>query len=147
LLIRASVRFISCRQQPHIGYYASPSGAVPLFAEQYFPHPGVSVTTESPGSYARPVSAISPTAALFLDWCPACESVPWDLVTGAGASIIREGNVAQLSQPESASFLAAQLGWVVGVVTNYQSRAPPHPLQSVVRTSDGGRTWQVLYTS
>jgi hypothetical protein len=134
-------------QQQHIGYYASRSGAVPLFAEQYFPHPGVSVTTESPGSYAGPISAISPTSAAFLDWCPACESVPWDLVTGAGTSIIREGNVAQLTQPESASFLSTQLGWVVGTVTNDQSGASPSPLQSIVRTSDGGRTWQVLYTS
>jgi hypothetical protein len=134
-------------QQPQIGYYASPSGAVPLFAEQYFPHPGVTVTTESPGSYAGPISAISPTSAAFLDWCPACETVPWDLVTGAGTSIIREGDVAQLIQPESASFLSAQLGWVVGVVTKYPSSASPRQLQFIVRTSDGGRTWQVLYAS
>jgi hypothetical protein len=147
LLIRASVRFISCRQQPHIGYYASPSGAVPLFAEQYFPHPGVTVTTQSPGSYAGPISAISPTSAAFLDWCPACESVPWDLVTGSGTSVIREGNVAELTQPESASFLSAQLGWVVGVITQYPSSDSPRQLQCIVRTSDGGQTWQVLYTS
>jgi hypothetical protein len=134
-------------QQPQVGFYASPSGAVPLFAEQYFPHPGVTVTAESPGSYPGPISAISPTSAAFLDWCPACETVPWDLVTGAGTSIIREPNVAQLTQPESASFLSAQLGWVVGIVTKSPSGASPRQLQLIVRTSDGGRTWQVLYAS
>jgi photosystem II stability/assembly factor-like uncharacterized protein len=137
-------------QEPHIGYYAGPAGAVPLFAEQYFPHPGVSVTTASPGSYAGPISAISPTATAFLDWCPACGlgTVPWDLVTGSGTSITREGNVGgQLTQAESASFLSAQLGWVVGVMTRNGSSARPLQLQRIVSTSDGGRSWHVLYTS
>ena len=137
-------------QQPHIGYYASPAGAAPLFAEQYFPHPGVFVTAESPGSYAGPISAISATAAAFIDFCPACGAgtVPWDLVSGSGRSIIREGTVGgQLTQPESASFLSAHLGWVLGVVTKYGADAWPRQFQRVVSTSDGGRTWQVLYTS
>jgi hypothetical protein len=59
-------------QQPHVGYHAGPAGAVPIFAEQYFPHRGVHVFAPSPGSYAGPFSAISPSAAAFIDWCPAC---------------------------------------------------------------------------
>jgi hypothetical protein len=59
-------------QQPHAGYHAGPAGAVPIFAEQYFPHPGARVGTDSPGSYAGPFSAISPAAAAFIGWCPAC---------------------------------------------------------------------------
>jgi hypothetical protein len=136
-------------QEPHVGYYAGPAGAVPLFAEQYFPHQGVSVQTSSPGSYAGPISAISSTSAAFIDWCPACGpgSVPWDLVTGAGTAVVREGNAGQLTQPESASFLSARLGWVVGVVTKYPDSGPPRQFQFIIRTSDGGRTWRVLYTS
>jgi photosystem II stability/assembly factor-like uncharacterized protein len=37
-------------QEPHIGYHADATGAVPIFAEQYFPHPGVQVQVNSPGA-------------------------------------------------------------------------------------------------
>lgn len=133
-------------QEPHIGYYASASGAVPLFAEQYFPHPGVSVTTESPGSYAGPISAISPSSAAFLDWCPACGPgiVPWDLVTGT--TVTREGNVGGLTQAQSASFLSPQIGWVAGTLTRFSANSS-RSYQRIVWTDDGGRTWHVLYTS
>jgi Photosynthesis system II assembly factor YCF48 len=134
-------------QEPHIGYYASPEGVVPLFAEQYFPHPGVTVTTDSPGSYPGPISAIGPTSAAFIDWCPACEpgpSVPWVLVTGT--TVIREGDVGGLTQPESASFLSSQLGWVTGIVVRYHGPTSRW-YQRIVTTSDGGRSWRVLYAS
>jgi Photosynthesis system II assembly factor YCF48/BNR/Asp-box repeat len=134
-------------QEPHIGYYASPQGTAPLFAEQYFPHPGVTVTTNSPGSDPGPISAISPTSAAFIDFCPACEpapSVPWDLVTGT--SVIREGDVSGLTQPESASFLSSQLGWVAGIVVR-QHGTTIRWYQRIVTTSDGGRNWRVLFTS
>jgi hypothetical protein len=134
-------------QEPHIGYYASPEGVAPLFAEQYFPHPGVTVTTDSPGSYPGPISAISPTSAAFIDWCPACEpgpSVPWALVTGT--TVIREGDVAGLTQPESASFLSSRLGWVTGIVVRHHGTTIRW-YQRIVTTGDGGRRWRVLYTS
>lgn len=54
-------------QQPHAGYHAGPAGVVPVFAEQYFPHPGARVRAPSPGSYAGPFSAISPAATAFID--------------------------------------------------------------------------------
>jgi photosystem II stability/assembly factor-like uncharacterized protein len=135
-------------QQPHIGYYAGPGGAIAIFAEQYFPHPGVSVRADSPGSYAGAVSAISPTAAAFVDSCPACGlgSAPWALVTSSGARLTREGNVGQLTQPETASFLSPQLGWVVGIVTHYRGPSSLRQYQRIVRTDDGGRTWLVQYT-
>jgi Photosynthesis system II assembly factor YCF48 len=133
-------------QEAHIGYYASASGAVPLFAEQYFPHQGVSVTTESPGSYAGPISAISPTSAAFLDWCPACGpgTVPWALVTGT--TVTREGNVGGLTQAQSASFLSPQLGWVAGTLTRFNGTSS-RSYQRIVWTDNGGRAWHVLYTS
>jgi Photosynthesis system II assembly factor YCF48 len=136
-------------QQPHIGYHAGAGGAVPIFAEQYFPHPGVSVRANSPGSYAGAVSAISPTAAAFVDWCPACGlgSAPWALVTSSGARLTREGNVGRLTQPEAASFLSPQLGWVVGLVMHYRGASSFRQYQRIVRTDDGGRTWLVQYTS
>lgn len=135
-------------QEPHIGYRAGPDGVVPLFAEQYFPHPGVTVGTSSPGSYAGPVSAISPSAAAFVDWCPACGqqgqgTVPWDLVTGSRA--VAKGAVGHLNEPEAASFLSTTVGWVVGVVMRPVGSSS-RQYQTIVTTHDGGRSWHIQYT-
>jgi len=136
-------------QQPHVGYHASAAGAVPVFAEQYFPHPGARVRTTSSGAYAGPFSAISPAAAAFIDWCPACGpgTAPWDLVTGSGASLAREGNVGGLNDPGAASFVSPQLGWVAGIVNHYNATGITHQDQRIVVTDDGGRTWRIQYTS
>lgn len=125
-------------QEPQVGYHADLSGAVPLFAEQYFPHPGVHVTAQAPGSYTGPVSAVSPGTAAYVGWCPACGadgSVPWDLVTGT--QLARRSAVTGLTQPEGASFLSGQTGWVAGADGSQQR---------IVFTSDGGRSWQVQYS-
>jgi photosystem II stability/assembly factor-like uncharacterized protein len=135
-------------QQPHVGYHAGPAGAVPIFAEQYFPHPGAVVRANSPGSYAGPFSAISPSAAAYIDWCPACEpgpSTPWDLATGT--ALTREGNVRGLSTAQAASFLSTRVGWVVGVMTKFnRGSGNSRQFQRIVFTDDGGRTWHVQYT-
>ncbi len=71
-------------------------------------------------------------------------TAPWDLVAGSGASLTREGNVGRLNQPEAASFLSPQLGWVV---TGYHATGLPRQYQRIVFTDDAGRTWRVQYTS
>ncbi len=126
-------------QEPHVGYHAGRGGVVPVFAEQYFPHPGVTVSAQAPGSYAGAMSAISPAAAAFVDWCPACGNgtAPWDLVTGSGTTVTREAAVPGITQPEAASFLSPQTGWIVGV-------AGPAG-QRIAYTADGGRSWQTQY--
>lgn len=136
-------------QQPHVGYHAGPAGAAPIFAEQYFPHPGARARTDSPGSYAGPFSAISPAAAAFIDWCPACGpgTAPWDLVTGSGASRARERNVGGLNDPAAASFVSPKLGWVAGIVNHYNATGITRQDQRIVVTDDGGRTWRIQYTS
>jgi hypothetical protein len=135
-------------QEPHVGYHAGPAGAVPIFAEQYFPHPGVRVTRVSPGAYAGPFSAISPSAAAFIDGCPACGgagTAPWDLVTESGARVVREGNVGGLTDPEAASFWSPQLGWVAGVETSYSGTGQLRQRLRIVGTGDAGRTWHIQY--
>jgi hypothetical protein len=135
-------------QEAHVGYHAGPAGAVPIFAEQYFPHPALSVVADSPGSYAGPFSAISPSAAAFIDSCPACGlgTAPWDLATGSGAVLTGEGNVGGgLTQPEAASFVSPRLGWVVGIVTSENGTGVFRQQQRIVFTDDGGRTWHVQY--
>ena len=131
-------------QEPHVGFHADPAGVTPIFAEQYFPHPGVTISIESPSAYAGPMSAISASAAAFVDWCDACGygTVPWDLATSDGQQLTQEGNVADINEASSASFLSPYLGWVIGIVVN-----GTHPIQRIVRTEDGGRTWQVQYSA
>jgi len=129
-------------QEPHIGYHATPGAATPIFAEQYFPHPGVTVHAEPPGSYAGPVSALTASAAVFIDSCPACGfgTAPWDLATADGATLTREGNIGGISQANGASFLSPSDGWVVGVERTSHGATP-----RIVRTQDGGRSWQVQF--
>jgi len=136
-------------QMPHIGYHAGPGGAVPIFAEPYFPHPGVSAPASSPGAYPGALSALSASAAVYIDYCPACGygTAPWALATGDGASLARKGNVGELNLPVAASFLTPALGWVVGSSSDYRDPSRPRHFWRVVTTSDGGRTWRVDYTA
>jgi photosystem II stability/assembly factor-like uncharacterized protein len=131
-------------QEPHVGFHADQSGVTPIFAEQYFPHPGVAVKVESPSAYAGPMSAISSSSAAFVDWCDACGygTAPWDLATANGTQLLHEGNVTGINQPFAASFLSASAGWVVGTVVN-----GTHPIQRIVRTENGGQSWQVQYSA
>jgi photosystem II stability/assembly factor-like uncharacterized protein len=136
-------------QEPHVGFHAGPSGTTPIFAEQYFPHPGIRVTTESPGSYPGAISAISETTAAFIDGCPACGNggtAPWALATAGGSTLIRKGNVAGLTSPLAASFVSPQVGWVVGLLIRYRSGGPTRSYPRIVSTTDGGRTWHLDYT-
>jgi photosystem II stability/assembly factor-like uncharacterized protein len=131
-------------QEPHIGFYA-PAGtaARPLFAELYFQPPGSPRLPESAGAYAGPMSVISTGAAAFIDTCAPCGrgfgTVPWLIATAHGG-LSRKGNVAGINQPTAASFLTPALGWVVGAQETGSADR-----YRIVRTGDGGRTWQVQY--
>lgn len=137
-------------QEPHVGFHADQSGATAVFAEQYFQVQGAKPAAAAPGPYAGPFSALSPSAAAFFDWCDACGqgTVPWDLVTGSGASLTKEGNVPSITAPAAASFATAQAGAVAGTVTEFSSGSAQSRTQSrIVGTADGGRTWRVEYAS
>jgi len=137
-------------KQPNVGYHAGPAGAAPIFAEQWFPHPGVRVAADSPGAYPGPFSAISPLVAVYIGFCPACAgtatapTAPWDLVTGSGAVLTPQGDIGGLTDPEAASFLSPQLGWVAGA-SSYSGDGRFR--QCILFTDDAGRTWQVQYAS
>ena len=131
-------------QEPHIGFYAAPGTAArPLFAELYFYPPGSPRVPESAGAYAGPISVISTGEAAFIDTCAPCGrgfgTVPWLIATAHG-SLSRRGNVADINQPAAASFMTPALGWVVGAQETGSADR-----YRIVRTDDGGRTWQVQY--
>ncbi len=134
---------------PQIGYHTSGGTWRPIFAEQYFPHPSVRVRAESPSSYPGPFSAISPSEAVFVGWCPVCapaskspeqRPAPVDIALDGGARLIRGRSVAGLTRATGAAFLSVTDGWVVGMAR------PGGATSLIVHTSDGGRTWQVQYT-
>jgi len=134
-------------QAPHIGYHADAAGATGIFAEQYFPGPNP--PGRAPGSYPGPFSALSPSAAVFIDYCPACGpgTAPWDVATGSGATLTVKGNVGKITDPQAASFLSAQAGWVAGTATQFTGTGKARSQQRIVATADGGRTWQLEYAS
>lgn len=135
-------------QAPHVGYHADAAGATAIFAEQYFPGPNP--PGRAPGSYPGPFSALSPSAAVFIDFCPACGpgTAPWDVASGSGATLTVKGNVGKVNVPQAASFASAQAGWVAGTAREFSDTGGKvRSQQRIVATTDGGRTWQVEYAS
>ncbi|MGN6793070.1 MAG: WD40/YVTN/BNR-like repeat-containing protein [Streptosporangiaceae bacterium] len=133
---------------PQIGYHTFGRTWRPIFAEQYFPHPGVRVRAEAPSVYPGPFSAISESQAAFIGSCPACTApasprllgpAPLVLALGGGAHLIRRGRIANLSQATGAAFLSASDGWVVGI---NQGRSVT---SFIMHTADGGMSWQAQY--
>lgn len=137
-------------QEPHVGYYADASGATPIFAEQYFQAANGKPVADSPGSQAGPFSAIDSSAAAFIDWCSACGvgTAPWDIATGSGAALAKEGNVGSITQPQAASFQSAAAGWVAGsyLVVPDTASGTSKTQERIVGTTDGGRTWHVEWS-
>jgi photosystem II stability/assembly factor-like uncharacterized protein len=133
-------------QNPHVGYHADQAVVTPVFAEQYFQGPGGKPVAPSPGSEAGPFSALSPSAAVFIDYCPACGpgTAPWDVAADSGATLVREGNVGAVNEPQAASFLSAEAGWVAGTASEY-AKGKTREQSRIVATADGGRTWHLKY--
>jgi photosystem II stability/assembly factor-like uncharacterized protein len=134
-------------QQPHVGYHATQAGATAIFAEQYFPTPGGAPAAQAPGSVAGAFSALSPTAAVFIDNCTACGegTAPWDLATNSGATLAKEGNVGDITDAAAASFQSPEAGWVIGVDATSQSSGRTQYQTRIVATTDGGHTWHVQW--
>jgi len=113
----------------------------PIFAEQYFPHPGIHVSRRSPGAYPAAFSAIDAGAAAFVDLCSPCLSkTPMAIAIDGGAKLIRIGDVEGIQNATSASFLSPSEGWVAGTIYSggkWESQ--------IVHTADGGRTWHSQY--
>ena len=130
---------------PQIGYHTFGRSWRPIFAEQYFPHPGARVRAGAPSVYPGPFSAISQSQAAFIGWCSACTApasprllgpAPLDIALDGGAMLIRRGRIPNLTEATGAAFLSVSDGWVVGIG---QSR---RVTSLIMHTTDGGRTWQ-----
>ena len=130
---------------PQIGYHTFGRSWRPIFAEQYFPHPGVRVRAEAPSVYPGPFSAISQSQAAFIGWCSACTApssprllgpAPLDIALDGGAMLIHRGRIANLTEATGAAFLSVSDGWVVGISQSHRATS------LIMHTTDGGRTWQ-----
>jgi Photosynthesis system II assembly factor YCF48 len=134
-------------QQPHVGYHADQSGVTAIFAEQYY-HVAGDPEVNAPGSYAGPFSAIDAANAAFVDSCSPCGAgtAPWAVASGSGSVLTKEGNVGDITQPEAASFLSPETGWVAGEASSYPSKGTVREQQRIVATTDGGRTWHLEWS-
>jgi len=132
-------------QMPQLGWWLTTVSAKPLFAEQYFAHPAVRVSRESPGSYPGPFSPIDPATAAFFGNCPACGtgagSVLWVLADTTGQPQ-RRGNLAGLSNVTAAAFTNTDTGCAAG-----EHRGLRHHTTTarIVCTIDSGSHWQVTW--
>jgi photosystem II stability/assembly factor-like uncharacterized protein len=134
-------------QEPHVGYHADQSGATPIFAEQYFQLPESKPAASAPGSIAGPFSALSPSAAVFIDYCSACGpgTAPWDVATSDGATLTTKGNIGAITNPQAASFMSPEVGWVTGLASVFPASGKPRYQERIVATTNGGRTWHVQW--
>jgi hypothetical protein len=152
-------------QGPHIGYHSDGAGWTPIFAEQYFPHPSVAVSAQSPGSYAGPFAVINASQAVYIDTCPACPPPGTPAPTGTnyttyqgtapsvfadrgGSRLAARGPVAGLTVATGASFVTATDGWVIGTLIAYHlagSKLTSTAVNRIVHTTDGGASGQTQY--
>jgi photosystem II stability/assembly factor-like uncharacterized protein len=130
-------------QQDHIGYYLSDKRSRPIFAEQYFPHPGVKVSRDAPSSYYGGLSAIDPRAAAFIDNCVACGygRPMLEIATHAAHHFSHARRVGLLTEVTAVSFASRAVGWAVGQRTHGGK-----PSIRIVHTTDGGRHWVKQYS-
>jgi hypothetical protein len=135
---------VGMNQQEHIGYHLSDSGSQPIFAEQYFSHPGVHVTANSPGAESAAFSAIDPADAVFIDWCAPCGrgTAPMAVATNDGQTLDRVGRVRNIYQAFGASFASLSDGWAVGALYHYAAHRTTWKIE---HTTDGGRHWTTQY--
>ncbi len=135
-------------QQPHVAYHADASGVTAIYAEQYY-HLSGDPTTRSPGAYSGPFSALSPSAAVFIDSCAPCGAgtAPWAVATSSGAALAEQGNVGGLNFAQAAAFLSSQTGWVAGTYSEVPAKGKSRHQQRIVATTDGGKTWQTQWAS
>jgi hypothetical protein len=132
---------------PQIGYHTAGRTWRPVFAEQYFPHPSAHTPTEAPSVYPGPFSVISASQAAYIGSCPACAPTsprllgpaPLDIALRGGATLLRHGRIAGLTQATGAAFRSVHDGWVVGI------REGARVTSLVVHTADGGQTWQTQF--
>jgi len=135
-------------QQPHVAYHADASGVTAVYAEQYYRLQG-DPARNSPGAYAGPFSALSPSAAVFIDSCAPCGAgtAPWAVASGSGASLAERGNVGGVTVADAAAFLTPGTGWVTGTYLEYPAKGNSRYQERVMATSDGGKTWHTQWAS
>jgi photosystem II stability/assembly factor-like uncharacterized protein len=137
-------------KQAHLGLHTDGATWSAIFAEQFFPHPGVDVDADAPSSYFGAFSAVSPTNAVFVDNCLACGyGQPWmETTADGGAHLSKRQVVAGLTDATGASFVTVNDGWVIGIdQLPDQGNNPGPTFLRIEHTMDGGRMWTTQYST
>ena len=127
-------------QEPHVGLHGTGSTWKALFAEQYFPHPGIPTTMNSPSSDASTFAAINASHAVFLDECTACGYGIETIGFVTGTRLTRARDIPGINGSVSASFTSPTDGWVIGVRVHDATFS-----YRVIHTTDGGTTWHTQF--
>ncbi len=127
-------------QEPHIGLRSTGSTWKALFAEQYFPHPGIPTKTNSPSSDPSTFAAINASHAVFLDECTACGYGTETIGFITGTRLTKARSIPGINASVSASFTSPTDGWVIGVRVHYLTFG-----YRVIHTTDGGASWHTQY--
>jgi len=98
-------------------------------------------------AYSGPFSVLGHGAAVFLGRCDPCDGYGTATVvsTTDGGATFRRTTPFYGYAPEAVSFVDRRHGWLL-TGAHVASAAPAH-LELVWRTSDGGRTWKLIYRS
>jgi hypothetical protein len=140
-------------QEPHIAYRLHGHHGAPVFAEQYFPHPGVRVRRESPGNYFAAFSAIDTADAAFLDSCAVCDypapgtnpgTAPFE-ITGS-RHVASRGIVKHVDDSTGLAFVSSSEGWAIGSRAHYRHHRLTHAVWRIEHTVDGGKSWTTQYS-
>jgi hypothetical protein len=133
-------------QEPHIGLHGTGRTWTALFAEQYFPHPGIHVKTNSPSSVPNAFSAINASDAVFLDECDACRDGTAVIAFVTGSRLRKTRDIPGITGSVAASFTSPTDGWVIGVHDHYFSTGRTKFTYRIIHTTDGGRSWQTEFS-
>lgn len=129
-------------QEAHVGFHLSDAGSQPVFSEGYFPYRGVGRLPASPGGYVGGFSALDASSAVYIDNCVACGwgTVTMGLASNGGSTFRDVGRVTHLRFLTDASFTSSAEGWGIGW---FRRANLNHESWRIVRTIDGGHSWQV----
>ena len=91
-------------------------------------------------AYPGPFAAVSPSEAVFLGQCPACDPQHVTVLRTEDGGTSWERHVINGFVPTGLAFADAEHGWMTTQLGGYPGRHA-----AILATTDGGRSWHPVY--
>jgi photosystem II stability/assembly factor-like uncharacterized protein len=91
-------------------------------------------------AYAGPFAAVTPSEAVFLGQCPACDPQHVTVLRTQDGGTSWERHVINGFVPTGLAFADAEHGWMTTQLAGYPGRHA-----AILATTDGGRSWHPVY--